>query len=199
MKKIGIYSGTFDPVHNGHIAFALEAVQQCGLEKVYLLVEPRPRRKQGVKAFEHRIAMAQIAVTPYDQLGLIILDQARFSPRDTLPPLLERFKGMELCMLIGDDMLDHLASWPHVDELTGSIQFIIGIRKYDQTHVEAIIETLRDTNNLKINYRTFKPTEYQISSSSIKSAIKKRFDYSGIDPDVVEYIESNNLYYSDGE
>ncbi|MCA9332160.1 adenylyltransferase/cytidyltransferase family protein, partial [Candidatus Saccharibacteria bacterium] len=52
MKKVGIYAGSFDPIHKGHIALAEQAIQQCGQDKVFFMVEPRPRRKQGVKALE---------------------------------------------------------------------------------------------------------------------------------------------------
>lgn len=199
LKKVGIYSGTFDPIHNGHIAFALEAIEQCELDKVYLLIEPRPRRKQGVKAYEHRIAMAQLAIKPYEKLGLIVLDQARFTPRDTMPLLLERFKGMKLCMLMGDDMLDHFSEWPHVDELTESVSFIIGIRKYSEEHINSIALILEQTNGLKLNYQTFKPTEFQLCSSQIKSNIRRNVDLNGLDPEVATYIRQNKLYFSDGE
>src|SRR5688572_27140829 len=105
--KIGIYSGTFDPIHLGHVAFAKEALKQCGLEKVYFLVEPRPRRKQGVKALEHRQAMVELAIAKEPALGSIILDHARFSVRQTLPVLQARFEGSEIVFLMGDDMLAH--------------------------------------------------------------------------------------------
>ncbi|MBI3337871.1 adenylyltransferase/cytidyltransferase family protein [Candidatus Saccharibacteria bacterium] len=120
-SRIGIYSGTFDPVHDGHIAFANAALKQCNLDKIFFLVEPRPRRKQGVKAFEHRTEMVRLAIKNEHSLGSIVLNQQRFTPADTLPLLTERFKGADLYMLIGDDMLDHLAGWPHVECLLQSV------------------------------------------------------------------------------
>ncbi|MBI1857228.1 adenylyltransferase/cytidyltransferase family protein [Candidatus Saccharibacteria bacterium] len=121
-SRIGIYSGTFDPVHDGHIAFANAALKQCNLDKIFFLVEPRPRRKQGVKAFEHRTEMVRLAIKNEHSLGSIVLNQQRFTPADTLPLLTERFKGADLYMLIGDDMLDHLAGWPHVECLLQSFE-----------------------------------------------------------------------------
>jgi nicotinate-nucleotide adenylyltransferase len=198
MKKIGIYSGTFDPVHNGHIAFVLEAIEQNRLDKVYFLPEPRPRRKQGVKAFEHRTAMVSIAIEPYDKLGMIILEQARFTPERTLPVLLERFRGAKLCMLMGDDMLDHFVTWRGVENLMSSLSFVIGLRKYDAKHVEEIANTLKSASGHRLKYETFAPTQYKISSSSIKKNIKSKLEFNDIDPNVAEYIIENKLYISDG-
>src|SRR5258708_1287895 len=92
VKKIPIFAGTFDPVHEGHLAFAQAALEE-GLEKVMFLVEPRPRRKQGVRALEHRTAMVQLAIADEPQLSTIVLEQARFSVNETLPVLRARFSG----------------------------------------------------------------------------------------------------------
>jgi nicotinate-nucleotide adenylyltransferase len=48
MARIGVYSGTFDPAHSGHLAFATAAVDECGLDLLYMLVEENPWRKSGM-------------------------------------------------------------------------------------------------------------------------------------------------------
>lgn len=198
VSKIGIYSGTFDPVHNGHIAFALEAIEQNDLDKVYFLPEPRPRRKQGVKAFEHRSTMVSIAISEYDKLGMIILEQARFTPEQTMPVLRERFQGVELCMLMGDDVLDHFVHWRDVDTLVNSLTFVVGIRRHDKKHIGEIAKTIRETTGHRLHYETFAPTQYKISSSVVKKAIRSKDDYGDLDPNVADYIKTNKLYKSDG-
>ncbi len=199
MKKIGIYSGTFDPVHNGHITFAEEAIRQCNLSKVFLMVEPRPRRKQGVKAFEHRTSMAKLAIKGNSKLGLITIDQERFSTRETLPYLMARFEGAQLYMLMGDDMLNHLADWPDIGELIGSVYFIIGVRKKTQGEVENTIRNIEKARGFKIKYELFVPSAAEYSSSKIKTAIKKHKDHTGLDQRVSDYIRAHNLYVLDGE
>src|SRR5688572_32810164 len=130
MTKIGIYSGTFDPIHEGHIAFAKAAIEQCGLERVYFLVEPRPRRKQGVKALEHRQNMVRLAIAKEPRLGSIILDHARYSVSQTLPVLQARFEGAEISFLMGADMLSYFtdADWPNLNEFVEAVHLIIGLR-----------------------------------------------------------------------
>lgn len=194
MKKIGIYSGTFDPVHEGHISFALETAKKAGLDKVFFLPEPRPRRKQGVKALEHRVEMVKLAIKDYKNLGVIVLEQARFTPHETLPVLQARFEGAELYMLMGEDMLDHLADWPHVDELVSGVSFIIGLRKRHSQEVEEIISSMMKTRALQLQYRLVETSNSKISSSTVRTALRRGKKMDGVNPEVWDYIVSNSLY-----
>src|SRR5581483_3364510 len=87
MKRIGIYSGVFDPVHAGHIGFALQAVERAGLDKVYFLPERRPYHKQGVEHFGHRVAMLKRATRPHPALSVLELEDISFTVERTLPKL----------------------------------------------------------------------------------------------------------------
>src|SRR5688572_16122728 len=107
-KRVGIYAGTFDPVHVGHMAFAEQALEACNLDKIFFLVEPRPRRKQGVRALEHREAMVRLATAKNDKYGVIQLEQTNFSVEETLPKLQALFEGAELHFLMGEDVFAHL-------------------------------------------------------------------------------------------
>lgn len=195
-KRIGIYSGTFDPVHEGHLAFAHEAMEQAGLDKVFFLVEPRPRRKQGVKAFEHRFQMVQLSIKDEPNFGAIMLEQQRFTATDTLPILTERFKGAELYMLMGDDMLSHFADWPHVEKLMSSVQFVIGLRHLDAKEVRRRVDLVQRTRGLAMQYRQFQAPEPVYASSKIRAAIRRGQQPAGILPAVQAYIESERLYAS---
>lgn len=194
MKRIGVYSGTFDPVHDGHIAFAKVAIEECNLDKVFLLVEPRPRRKQGVKAFNHRFHMVQLAIEQEQKLGTIRLEQARFTLKETLPILEARFKNTQLVMLIGDDMLDHIAQWPDVDELISSVHFVIAARNRSKDGVCQIIRMLLETKGFQISYEVFVPLKTEYSSTFIRQAIKAGKYIKGLNPKVYEYICKENLY-----
>lgn len=196
MKKIGIYSGSFDPVHDGHIAFAKEAMALAGLDKVFFLVEPRPRRKQGVKAFEHRIAMMQLAIAKDKELGLIVLEQTRFDVMETWPQIQARFKGAELFMLMGEDVFGRLSSWPRVDTLISSASFIVGLRKQSANDAAEHLQVIEETRGLRLTYTVFKPSEHRHSSRKIRSALRKGHLPDGIDTDVAAYIRAQKLYSS---
>jgi nicotinate-nucleotide adenylyltransferase len=196
MKRVGIYSGSFDPVHAGHLAFAREAIARCGLDKVFFLVEPRPRRKQGVRALEHRAAMVRLAVKDDNQLGTIVLGQSRFTAVDTLPILQRRFKGAQLYMLMGDDGLTHLGEWPHVDELIEGLRFVVGRRKAASAEVKSRIEIIQKTRGLQIRYTDFAAPKAALSSSGIRRSLKKGVPVTDVSPEVLRYVRTHGLYES---
>jgi nicotinate-nucleotide adenylyltransferase len=197
MKKIGILAGSFDPVHDGHVAFAQKALLQ--LDKVFLLVEPRPRRKQGVKALEHRFEMARLAVKSNPKLGVIKLDQARFSPRDTMPLLEARFKGAEISLLFGDDvvvkMVDNIRDWPYVEELFYKANILIGTRSYKKDEVKERIYSLR-SYGLNVKHKFIEINQPLTSSSKVRKQVRNGETPKNIHNKVVEYIKAQRLYSS---
>ncbi len=197
MKKVGIFAGTFDPIHNGHLAFAHSGLD-AGLEKVYFLVEPRPRRKQGVRALEHRHGMVAAAIADEPRLGSILSNQARFTPRDTLPPLQHRFKGAVLSLMFGDDvilrMIDHIAEWPYVEELAESTELLIGARYHSQVEIIKKLDNLRIQFNLPFAYRFVEPKAEDISSSRIRAQLKRAHRPKQMPLAAVEYARAHGLY-----
>ncbi len=198
MQKIGVYSGTFDPVHDGHVQFALDSIKESGLDKVYFMVERNPRRKQGVRAYEHRQAMVQLAISEHDNLGSIVSDQDRFTPQDTLPLLQGRFKGSKLVMLMGEDMLEHMHEWPHVTELINSVDFVIGVRD-DNKDIADKVSLIERTRSCNFNYQVFKTSLSNVSSSKVRSEYKNGKKNIPINPKVLEYIKNEGLYISSGD
>jgi nicotinate-nucleotide adenylyltransferase len=194
MKRVGILSGTFDPVHRGHIDLALKALIDLKLEKVWLLPEPRPRRKQGVKALEHRASMVRLAIEGQPQLGLIVLEQARFTPRETLPIIQRRLPGYELVMIMGDDMLSHLADWPHVEELVNKVSFGIALREMSSKEAKEFIVNLQKARGLRLVCSTFASLQKGISSSQVRLRLRKGMPSTSLDPKVADYIERHQLY-----
>lgn len=198
-KKIGVFAGTFDPIHEGHVAFAQAALNR-GLEKVMFLVEPQPWRKQGVRAHEHRIAMVRLAIADNPKLGVVIMERARVTVHETLPALRARFKGYELVLLFGDDvisyMAEHIAAWPQIEDLASTTSLIIACRRGDQATISKRMDLLKDEYGLPFRYEFVEPMKGSVSSSGIRQAIKK----GGWAPDLPEavekYIRQNKLYVS---
>jgi nicotinate-nucleotide adenylyltransferase len=198
MKRIGFYAGSFDPIHDGHISFAKEAAKNYKLEKVFFMVEPRPRRKQGVKALEHRQEMVRIALANEGMLGAVIVDQRRFSVTTTLPHLQARFDGAHLHMLMGDDVVMRLADWPDIDELIRNVCFVIGLRTKAQKDVQDTILKLQKTRNISIDFRIFHAGDSEYSSRNIRKQIKQGVKPAGVQEAVYKYICSENLYKISG-
>lgn len=197
MQRVGIYSGSFDPIHDGHIAFARDAIKNARLDKVFFLVEPRPRYKQGVKALEHRTEMVQRAIADDKQLGVIVLEQNRFTVHETWPILQARFAGAHLTMLMGDDVFKHLSRWPRIDELVTSADIVVGMRSNaDKTVIADHVRTIEDTLHIQVKYTMFEAA-HTFSSRVVRSALRHGRVPAGLNPKVLEYIKEQGLYSAD--
>ncbi len=194
MNRIGIYAGSFNPIHKGHLEFAKAAYEQCKLKKVFFMVEPRPRLKQGVKALEHRQEMVRLATEQIPPFGTIVIDQTNYTVSETLPYLMERFKGAELYLLFGDDVLSRLVSWPNVSQLITACKFVIGRRKKSETAIKEVISIIENAKNERLSYSIIKAPQASLSSSAIRRSIRQTGQASGVELSVIDYIMKNGLY-----
>lgn len=194
MKKVGIYPGTFDPIHEGHLALAREAIKQNNLDKLFFLVEPRPRRKQGVKAFEHRNEMVRLALLDEPLMGSIQLNQQRFTAAETLPVLDQRFKDAEIVMVMGDDLLIHFAEWAHVEKLIDRLRFAIGIRSSRESEIIQRLDIIRQVTGRAMRVTLFQAPASQFSSRTIRHEIKYGNKPKGLPSCVIKYIDKMGLY-----
>lgn len=196
-NKIGIYAGSFDPIHDGHLAFAQAAID-AGIDKVMFLTEPRPRRKQGVRALEHRNAMIDLAIFNKPSFGRIQLEQARFTPRETVPVLQELFKGSQLYMLLGDDVLHslvtYIAGWPDIDFLASGMTFAIATRHHNNAKIQASMQELQTITNTKFHYEIIDKMLPSISSKQLRLELRRGNKPNGLDEKVLSYIQLNKLY-----
>ena len=131
MSSVGIFAGTFDPVHDGHIAFALAAAKTERLPKVYFLPEHQPRAKQNASDFKNRLALLQDALRPYKNLEVLELDEPNFSIATTIPKLKSHFPGAVLNFLMGSDAGYNLPKWQGIEDVLPEVNLIIGLRAGD--------------------------------------------------------------------
>jgi nicotinate-nucleotide adenylyltransferase len=191
-KRVGIFSGTFDPVHKGHIAFALEAMRQSGLETVYFLPEQQPRHKVEVTHYAHRVAMLKLALKPYKNLHVLELPDRCFDVAKTLPRLTKRL-GDDLYMLLGSDTFRYLAEygWPNADLLLQKTKLIVGARLGEPVEMlEELTGLLPDESNVMIlqagvNYA---------ASSDIRSALRRGKEHTAHLSSLTGYIKEHWLY-----
>lgn len=193
--KIGIFAGTFDPIHNGHLAFAKAALGK-GLDKVLFVVEPRPRRKQGVRALEHRHHMVELAIKNEPQFGMIELHQARFSVHETLPVLQALFPTHQLVFLFGDDVISHIAHWPHRLTLLRQTELLVAVRNQKRAELKRTFKILRDTTGVPFDYQMVEPNMPNVASSKIRLAVKQNKLPEGLPMSVANYVKKTGLYAS---
>jgi nicotinate-nucleotide adenylyltransferase len=190
MKRIGIYAGTFDPVHNGHIGFALRALEGAKLDEVIFFPEKRPREKDEVTDLQHRFELLVRAVAPYEGLGVRLLSPEQFCVRGTMPELRAMFDDAQMCMLIGSDVVKTFPDrWTNLDELFADVELVIGLRKGDTS--KALKKVLRDLD-VKVKPR-FSFVDSPLAAAN-STRIRRGDVVRDMPPSVSRYIEQHHLY-----
>lgn len=194
MKRVGLYAGTFDPVHAGHISFALQAIDRAKLDKVYFLPERRPRDKQGVEHFGHRVAMLKRASKPHAKLDVLELEDVSFFMERTLPRLQKRFAGKQLVFLFGSDVARRLPQWPKVDNLLKSSELVVGVRQ--GSLAEHIKQDIQGWPVKSKQVYIFESYAGDVSSQKVREALRAQQYVRGLLSSVAHYANRNWLYIS---
>lgn len=130
MKKIGIYGGTFDPIHHGHLILAREAREILGLDEViFVLAEKSPHKANlSPASAAARWTMLTAAIAHENGFSASRLEIDRPSPSysiDTVELLRAERPDTEFFFLIGEDNLPQLSRWHRFDELRRLVQFVV--------------------------------------------------------------------------
>lgn len=129
LQKIGIYGGTFDPVHHAHLILARFALEKFALEKViFVPARISPHKNDSVATPETRLQMLRTAIEGESQFEVDDCELQREPPSytiDTVEKLRGKFPGAHLFFLIGDDNLAGLASWRAFENLRHRVTFIV--------------------------------------------------------------------------
>jgi nicotinate-nucleotide adenylyltransferase len=192
-KKVGIYSGTFDPVHTGHLAFALQALKQCGLNEVAFAPERQPRAKVAVTELKHRLALLEHALAAQPALYSLQLGSDQFSVADTMPELEQRYPGAELVLLIGSDIVQTFSyRWDGLETLLRRMSLAIGMRSQDSS--AAITRDLRQLGqdlHVPVRFQLIHTNQAGAASTHIRSG---KMGTEDLPPTVQQYIEQHKLY-----
>lgn len=195
--KVGIFSGSFDPVHAGHIAFALQAAEVAELDKVYFLPEQIPRRKVGVTHYAHRIAMLKLALKLHPKLKVLDITDKQFSVNRTLPKIKKLLPSSELYFLVGSDMIDLLLSdnapkqWPDYENFLSQVTLITGVREEKQ--LKSYTKKSQKLQPKSIVITSKRP---YASSRDIRSAVARGKEHNDLLQSLKSYIKENWLYAS---
>ena len=185
-QKAGILGGTFDPVHNAHLAMARAALESLKLEKILFMPTGAPRyRAPAVASGEHRVAMLRLALADDDSCEI---DARELAPGasgytvDTLKELrLELGAGTELWLLMGADQYAKLESWHRPQDVRKLASIAVFGRPGWQINPE------------RVKLIPFDPTG--ISASEIRARVSRGEDISALVPAAVaSYIARHRLY-----
>lgn len=202
MKKIGIMGGTFNPVHNAHLAMAQAACEQYELDRVLFMPSKNPphKKKETLISEEHRKRMVQLAIDGNPNFKLSEFELEREGTTytcETLKLLKKKHPDWELFFILGGDSLLNFAGWYHPEEIVNECTILAVPR--DGLGIK---ETKKNCRQLMKQFSgRFLPVHLKhlkISSSDIRKKIRKGQALTGICPDkVCRYIELHGLYGSD--
>jgi nicotinate-nucleotide adenylyltransferase len=129
LEKIGIYGGSFDPVHHGHLILARFALEKFVLEKIiFVPTRLSPHKNASVATGEARLQMLRSATEGEPQFAVDDCELQRDPPSytiDTVEKIRQKYPNAHLFLLIGDDNLAGLSSWRGFDELRKIVTLII--------------------------------------------------------------------------
>lgn len=198
--RLGVFGGSFNPLHMGHIQIALAAMEEAGLSRMLLMVAADPPHKAiagGVSAKE-RLEMARLAVREYPSLIASDLELNRPGKSytvDTVAQLKAENPGAEVYWLIGADMLLSLDTWYDPRRLLATTRFLVAGRP-DNPGVEQAAQRLRQEYGADITL--LKAMGPDISSSDIRARVEKGLPIEGYTCEpIIQYIYENGLYLPD--
>lgn len=196
--RIGIFGGTFDPPHIGHMILAAEARSQLKLEKVLWVLTSVPphKRNQPVSDTAQRLALVQTAIRDEPDFSLSTVDIDRAGPHyavDTMRLLRAQYPDAELIYLIGEDSLVDLPTWYHPQELVDEVAGIGVMRRPGKVVDMTILEAALPGVSSKTAF--VEAPLLEISSSQVRQRISegKAFQYYLL-PAVFELIQNRQYY-----
>ncbi len=159
MRKIGVYGGTFDPIHHGHLILARDAHEQLGLEKVIFVPAGQSPHKMNKpqSSAEARLRMV-LASTEGDPAFDVSNFEVRRPPPsftiDTAEHIAARESGAELIYLLGEDHVNDLATWHRFEDLKRLVSFAVLSRSGNEAaHSFPVIERKIDISSSDIRER----------------------------------------------
>jgi nicotinate-nucleotide adenylyltransferase len=196
MARVGLYFGSFNPVHIGHLAIAGYMTEFAGLDQVWLVVSPHNplKKKETPLADHHRFYMTQLAIGDNDKIKASDIEFRLPLPSftiDTLTYLEEKYPNNEFCLVMGEDNLCTLHKWKNAGELVKKYPIYVYPRYNTPKPQSLLLDQLLSNAEIHIE----KAPLMEISGTFIRKGIKDGRDMSYfLSPSVWNYIREMHFY-----
>jgi len=194
-ERIGIFGGTFDPIHVGHLVAAVNAHHDLGLDRVVLVVANVPWQKVGARKVtpaEDRLEMVTAAVDGVPGLEASRLDNHRGGPSytaDTVSQLAAMNPGAELFVIVGWDVSAELSSWERLGEVRDMASLVVvnrpgtappvGLRQLGWRLEQVSVPNLEiSSTDLRARAALGRPLDYLVPEAVVR-VIRQRGLYAG--------------------
>lgn len=196
MSKIGLYFGSFNPIHIGHLAIAGYMTEFAGLDHVWFIVSPHNplKKKETLLADHQRLHMVNLAIGDNPRLKGSDIEFKLPVPSytiDTLIYLNEKYPEHKFSLIMGEDNLNTLHKWKNINEIISKCSIFVYPRPGSVKPASPLLDQiLSETDIHKITAPLM-----EISGTFIRDGIKKGKDMSYfLPPEVWKYIGEMHFY-----
>jgi len=209
-KQVGLFFGSFNPVHNGHLMIANWMAEYSGVDQVWFVVSPlNPfKQRQNLLADYHRIELVNRAINDYPRFKASAIETKLPKPSytiDTLTYLAEQYPDFQFTLIMGSDQLRDFHRWKNYEELLANYKILVYPRPEDiqagktrTTENQNVHDVSRITYHDLLNNPSFTMVhapQMEISSSFIRQSIKEGKDVRFfVPPQVWEYMREMHFY-----
>ncbi len=192
--KIGLHFGSFNPIHNGHIHVAHQALEQQHQDEVWLIVSPQNPFKENheLAPQEHRLRMARLACANQSNIRVSDIEFGLPKPSftvDTIRTLCKQHPEHTFQLIIGEDNLGAFERWKEFDTLLRLVELVV----YPRTSVSPEIPSALRPFKTRIHF--LGGQLINISATDIREKVRFSESIAGlIHQDVIDYIAQHNLY-----
>ena len=181
MIRTGIFGGSFNPIHNGHISLARQLREKAGLDEVWLMVSPQNPLKATAYLLDDKSRMEMARLAAASEEGIIASDYEMHLPKpsytwNTLQALKQDYPDREFVLMIGGDNWQLFDKWYRADDIRNEFQIIVYPRRGSEGGIDGL--ELIDISSTEIRERIK-------AGKGIKQLVPKA---------VAEYINEHNLY-----
>ncbi len=188
-RQVGLYAASFDPVHAGHIIFALKAQKLAGLDQVCFLPERNPKQNPEAEHYVHRAIMLKHALKPHRHFSVFDLPDARLS-LSGLARVRQELPDAEFSLLTtASELLWHQGELPKLYE---KLPLVVAVTTHSQ--MAEVLARVRAGKTHLQNVTFVDVGKDHISSAAVRSGLRKHQSVRGLLPSVAHYARQQWLY-----
>jgi len=198
--KVGIYGGTFNPPHSGHIQSISHLIQNGYLDQIWVMPALIPPHKNIALSIEHRLKMLEMAFAELNNIKISDIELKSLQKSytvNTLEMLKVKYKEIDFFFILGADNLKTFHTWKDYKKLLKDNEFIM-MRRPDFQIEAGDYSDLSMDEFLKLTKNSVDTPLIPVSSSQIREMFYKEPDMvkNYLTKDIFDYIKANNLYMS---
>ena len=193
MKKIGLFFGSFNPIHIGHLILANYILENTDMDELWFVVSPQNpfKEKKSLLKDHNRLDMVQLAAKNYPKMRASNVEFSLPQPSysiDTLTYLKEKHPDYHFALIMGEDNLKTLPKWKNAQTLIENYQIIVYPRLSDDSEKEKKMP-------LHANISLIKAPIIELSATEIRKMLKEGKNVRPmLPPEVFEYLDGSNFY-----